>query len=292
MAGQSVNSEWLQYYEKGIRPSRNKYKYIVYSDNHVDKELTFELNDCRVILTPIDDRRIVNPSEIDQLMPSFICEVVTKQPDEIKRVDLYAPLYRIFPLANFKYRHGFDYEHWGEYNGKWLKVPGGRGSVSAQYKRKGYSEHLLQKLVQAYELLDMREDKRAKKARKLRARLYEAIELELVSRRYSFLSFYNVLEIVSDDLAANNHIPTGNAVAQEMARYSLSSRGSQRTKIYFLLTALENDFSLESCMKLSDIRNDVAHGEQSVEFESHQLCKELAYWAMEHFVLQLVKEKA
>jgi hypothetical protein len=95
---------------------------------------------------------------------------------------------------------------------------------------------------------------------------------------------------VSDDLAAAKDCPSGDSIAQEIANYSLSTKGSQRTKIYFLLRAISNnEFNISSCVEIADIRNNIAHGELTVSPEHFDLCKKLAFWASEAFVLKVAE---
>ncbi|KGK57160.1 hypothetical protein NC00_14175 [Xanthomonas cannabis pv. phaseoli] len=148
----------------------------------------------------------------------------------------------------------------------------------------------IQELIQAYEKLSLKSDKRSKKASTLRSRLKEALELEDVSPRFSFISYYNIIEVISDDLASEKDVPSGNKVAIDIAKYSLSTKGSQRTKIYFLLLAFDNNFELNQAMALSDTRNYLAHGQIELDVHYVELCKKLAIWASESYVLHLARD--
>lgn len=103
-------------------------------------------------------------------------------------------------------------------------------------------------IIAAYEKLSVQTDKRSQKAVAIRGRLKEAIKLENISRRYSFLSYYSIVEIVSDDLVATKDCPSGDNIAKEIANFFLSTKGSQRTKIYYILRAIPNDFNITSCI--------------------------------------------
>jgi len=282
------SKRWLDFQAKGIRPTRFKLKSIVFSNKGIGVPIRFSLNRCELSLMPIPHNE--RPHEnVEGYMPAFICEVVCEQ--SVFRgggnFSIRDALDKVLPLLGFDYRLPLSFEQWEEYEGEWLASMGAAGSMSVLNIYGDNPNKNIHAIVEAYEKLSSRTDKRSQKALSVRNRLKEAITLENISRRYSFLSFYNIIEIISDDLAAAKDYSSGDQIAREISEYALSTKGSQRTKIYFLLHAMPNSFEVQDCVHLSDIRNYIAHGEQEVEFEYFELCKKLAYWASEGFALRV-----
>ncbi|WP_422352839.1 hypothetical protein [Stenotrophomonas sp. AR026] len=285
---------WLEYYERGQKPTRVKLKAVVYSDKTIKKPVHFKLNNFEMTLSPLPlGQQPRSPSE-GGLMPAFVCETIADlvHHRDGNNFDLYECLDRVLPVAGFKYHLSIHFNQWEEYDNDWIETVSGGGRISMMCSYEEIPKPNIQALVQAYEKLSLKSDKRSRKAVMLRTRLKEALELEEASPRYSFMSYYSIIEIISDDLAAHKDVPSSNRVAVDMARHSLSTKGSQRTKIYFLLLAFENDFDLDQKMALPDKRNDLAHGQ--FELESHYVdaCKELAVWASEKYVLHLACEES
>ncbi len=180
-------------------------------------------------------------------MPAFVCETIADLVHHRggNNFDLYECLDRVLPVAGFKYHLSIHFNQWEEYDNDWIEAVSGGGRISMMCSYEEIPKPNIQALVQAYEKLSLKSDKRSRKAAMLRTRLKEALELEEVSPRFSFMSYYSIIEIISDDLATHKDVPSSNRVAVDMARHSLSTKGSQRTKIYFLLLAFENDFDLD-----------------------------------------------
>ncbi len=227
-------------------------------------------------------------------MPAFVCETIAAEKYHRggNNFDLYECLDRVLPVLGFKYRLSINFSQWEEYDGEWLEVFGGGGRAHMLVTHGEIPKSNIQALVQAYEKISLKNDKRSKKAAMIRKRLKEALDLEDVSPRFSFMSYYSIIEIISDDLAASEDVPSKNSVAMDMARHALSTKGSQRTKIYFLLLAFENDFNLDQQMALSEIRNNLAHGQFELERGYVEACKKVAVWASEKYVLHLATETA
>lgn len=282
--------KWLSYNEHGVKPARYKLEAIVYSDQALETSVYFRLNGFELTLKPLQEAN-KNPSEIEGLIPAFYCEVISSQESHRggNNFDLHECLDRVLPVVGFKYRLSLSYSQWEEYEGEWVKAIGGGGRLLVQTTHKEIPNRNLHEIIEAYEVASKRTDKRSKKAAAIRGRLKEALELEAVSKRFSFLSYYNIIEIVSDDLASNNSNLSEDPVAADIARFSLSTRGSQRTKIYFLLRSIENCFDIKESIELADVRNDLAHGELSVNQDKLDLCKKIAFWASEKFVLEIAK---
>lgn len=282
--------KWLEYRELNVKPDRYKLESLVFSDNGISEEAHFKLNGYELSLLPLpkDFKNIYN---IEGLMPAFFCRVISDYGvhRDGNNFDIHICLDKVLPLVGFKYRLPINFSKWEEYEGEWIECIGGGGVMHILAKHKSLPNNNIVKIVDAYEVLSENTNKRAKKVSKIRTQLKEAIELESVSKRYSFLSYYSILEIISDDLATNNNFSSKSIVAQEIAKFSLSTKGSQRTKIYFLLNALENNFDLEKCISLSEVRNDIAHGKQDVDHELFELCKKLSFWASEKFVFEIMK---
>lgn len=279
---------WLDFQAKGIHPTRIKLQSTVFSDKGVGVPIKFSLKGCELSLRPIPHNERP-PENVEGYMPAFICEVVCEQSffRGGGNFSIHDALDKVLPLLGFDYRLPLNFEQWEEYEGEWLACLGAAGSMSMLNIYGDIPNKNIHAIVEAYENLSSRTDKRSKKALSVRSRLKEAITLENISRRYSFLSYYSIIEIISDDLAATKDYSGGDQIAREISEYALSTKGSQRTKIYFLLHAMPNSFEVDACVHLSDIRNDIAHGEQEVAFEHFDLCKKLAYWASEGFALRV-----
>lgn len=281
---------WLDYQELGVKPNRYKLESIVFSDNSISEEAHFQLNGHELSLLSLPEN-FKKTSSLEGLMPAFLCRVISDYESHRggNNFDIHTCLDKVLPLVGFNYSLPINFSQWEEYEGEWIQCIGGGAACSMLLTHQSLPNPNIVEIVNAYEIVSKRVDKRAIKASKIRTRLKEAVELEGVSRRYSFLSYYSILEIISDDLASKKNCPSENLIAQEIAKFSLSTRGSQRTKIYFLLNALEHEFNLDDCISLSDIRNDIAHGEQTVAHEAFELCKKLAFWASEKFVIEVAK---
>lgn len=282
--------KWLDYRERGLKPTRYKLKSVVYSDNALEAFTQFKLNGFELTLAPLsaEHRRF---EEIDGFAPAFICEVISGHDSHRggSNFDLYECLDRVLPVIGFKYRLPLEYSQFEEYEGEWIESVAGGGNVSLQRIHKVIPHPKIQEIISAYESALTRVDKRSKKSVIIRTRLKEALELERVSRRFSFMSYYNILEIISDDLASNKTAAYSNAIAADISKFSLSTKGSQRVKLYFLLQAIDNEFDLDQSIALADVRNDLAHGELSVDWPKLELCKKIAFWASDYFILSMSK---
>jgi hypothetical protein len=283
--------KWLEYQQRGVKPTRYKLSSIVFSTQNIAVPVHFALNGQNLSLLPLATGE--HPSGmIEGYGPAFRCEIVS-QPSVHRggnNFDIQEALDRVLPLLGFDYRLPIEYQQWEEYEGQWLPLLGLAMSASILISHLDIPKKTIHSIVAAYEKLSGRTDKRSKKAVAIRGRLKEAIRLENISRRYSFLSYYSIVEIVSDDLAVAKDCPSGDTIAQEIANFSLSTKGSQRTKLYFLLRAIPNDFNITSCVEVADTRNDIAHGELTVSAEHFDLCKKLAFWASEAFALKVADE--
>ncbi|MBV6449013.1 hypothetical protein [Nitrosomonas sp.] len=279
--------KWLYYYNLGMKPTRYKLSSLVYSNNSILTPVNFKLNEYELFLKPFPEGKSVH-GEVEGYLAAFMCEIFYKS--EAHRGGNYAIhecLDRVLPLIGFNYRLPLDYLVWEEYEGEWIQASSSGVRASMQHRHQKLPKENIQAIVNAYEKVSTRSDKRAEKANAIRSRLKEAGDLETVSRRYSFLSYYSILEIISDDLASNKSCLSGDQIAIEIAEDKLGRKGSQRDKIYFLLNAFVHDFDIDLCVKLSGTRNEIAHGEQTVKPGHLELCKKMAFWASEVFVLHI-----
>lgn len=269
---------WLDYNSRGVKATRYKLNSLVYSNHGILSMVSFELDGYGLSIYPVPSGGALLDS-LDGYMLAFGCEVVSEGSKHRGggNFDIKECLDRVMPLLGFNYRLPLEYTQWEEYEGRWIKSIAGGGAVSMQSQHKELPNKNIFKLVSAYEKISKKMDKRSKKALAIRSRLKEAGELERVSRRYSFLSYYSVIEIISDDMASNKSCPSGSSIAIDIAEHALSTKGSQRTKLYFILNALENDFDVGRCIGVADVRNNIAHGEQVVKYEDFDLCKKIAF---------------
>lgn len=277
--------KWLEYQSKGVKPTLCKISTIVFSTKTITVPVHFALKGQNVSFFPLAGNESPR-GLIEGYGPAFRCEITYKNDNNLNRQEV---LDHILPILGFDYRLPIEYKKWEEYEGQWLPVTVGYGSGSVLISYPDLPNKTIHSVIEAYEKISERSDKRSKKAVAIRGRLKEALKLENISRRYSFLSYYSIIEIVSDDLATAKDCPSGDKIAQEIADFSLSSKGSQRAKIYFLLHAIPNDFNIANCIEIADVRNDIAHGKLTVSDEHFKLCKEVAFWASESLILRLVK---
>lgn len=283
---------WLDYHEHKINPTRYKLQATVFSNNGISEPVSFKLNGHILTLTPLP-KDSQSQEIIEGFMPAFTCEVISEYNAHRggNNFDIHKCLDCILPLVGWKYRLSNNYTQWEEFHGKWIKSPSSSCRIFSLIRRNELSSPRIVKIVNAYEKASRNEDKRSEKAIKIRKRLKEAIELEAISHQYSFLSYYSILETISVDLAKNEDINSGNSMALEKEKFLQIEKNSQRKNISFLLIAIQNSFEINECLSLADIRNKIAHGSQSVSLseQSFELCKELAFWASENFILQINK---
>ncbi|HCE2818519.1 TPA: hypothetical protein NG675_004597 [Vibrio parahaemolyticus] len=280
--------QWLNYHERGIKPSRFKSIVTIYSDQSFDKKLDFNFENCSIKLTPYKASGLEVTAGY-KYMPSFVCEVTSEL--ESSEVNVSAILKEIFTWLEFDVEIGSLLDTWEEYEGNWIKCFNGTASTYSQNRfqeipKKGFEEFLCV-LARA----KCTNSKRAKKISAISRYLQEGLKLKFISPNYSFLSFYKVVEIISDDLASKGYCSTESSVARELVSFKLLSRGSQRAKIYYLLSAIDNDFTLEDMVYLADVRNELAHNDHQVSFDKLIKCQSLAYWCAEHFVSIVDGEK-
>ncbi|MGR5150071.1 hypothetical protein ACQKP8_26435 [Photobacterium alginatilyticum] len=275
--------KWLSFHEKGVKPTRYKTRAIIYSDSSIQKELNFTFENHKIKLNPFNSTGIdIDPRH--KYMPSFVCEVISDANHQGGDLNVKSVLDEIFTWLEFDFEIGNPLETWEEYEGEWIK--GFDASVSSSFQnqyqdmQKVNFESFLDKLSVARHS----NSKRAKKVNAIRSYLQEGLKLKFISSNYSFLSFYKVVEIISDDLASKQYCSTENAVVKELVSFKLLSRGSQRTKIYYLLSSIENNLPLDDMVYLADVRNELAHNDHHVDFEKLVLCQKLAYWAAENFI--------
>lgn len=283
---------WLAYQEKGQKATRFKLSTVVYSDQAIGKSMHFKLNDFEMTFSPLPSGQ-GNSRDEEGFMAAFLCETIADAESHRggSNFDLYECLDRVLPVLGFRYRLSLSYEQWEEYDGEWIRSIGAAGRCMGLSIYPDCPKPDIHALVQAYEKLSLKTDKRSKKAAQIRKRLKEALDLEDVSLRFSFMSYYSIIEIISDDLAVNKDVPSGNPVAIDMARHGLSTKGNQRTKIYFLLLVFENDFNIDQQVELADMRNKLAHGDFELSRSYVDECKKLAVWVSEKYVLHLSSNK-
>lgn len=277
--------KWLELQEKDIKPARYKSKSIVYSDIFIGSELEFELSHYYVKLSPFKSsgKRVDYTQEY---MPAFVCEVVA---DDIFHVgggnfDIPKALDEVLTWLELDFQVGLDFESWEEYDGEWVKAPSMSGSFKVQTKYASLHKENVQYILSSYEKIKNIKSSRAKKCITIKDYLQEGLRLKNTSNKYSFLSFYKVVELVAMDLSAKKYCPTNNEIAKELVQYQLTAKGSQRAMIYYLLKSIENEFSLDKMIPLADVRNNIAHNDKALNYEELELCQKLSFWAAEKFI--------
>lgn len=276
----------LEYQAQGKIPNRYKIRSIVHSEKSLSFNFQVKLANYDVAFYPLDgseDRH----SWINGFMPAFICDVIVDAKNHVDGSceDVESALDIIMPLLGFDYRLPERYEQWNEYDGTWLKNVSIISSAASHCAIGRLPNPNFKQLIDNLNKAEISVSADAKKCVTLRKMFREAVKLESASIKYSFLQYYNIIEIVSDHFCSKKLCPSGNVVAQEMARHSLGNRGNQRTKMYFALKAIENAFDLDLAIELADFRNEFAHSSGSINAAQYQLCKSIATWAYEAYIL-------
>lgn len=282
----------LEYRDLGIKPTRYKSRTVVYSNYSIAEEQHFQFEAYQVKLTPCSTHEKERSFGIKYL-PAFICEV-TVSPNQHKsggNFDIKNVLDEILTWLGFDFEIGLSHETWEEYEGVWFPAVSCAGAVSIQLRHQRLPKLDFEHFLKKYEIAKSLNSKKAKKVVNMRKYLKEGLKLKDISPNYSFMSFYKVVEIVADDLASSQYCATHSPVVQEIVSFKLMNRGSQRTKIYYLLSALNNEFDKGEMVYLADIRNELAHNDHNVSYEKLTLCQELAYWAAENYVSILVSQQ-
>lgn len=280
---------WLDYQERGIKPSRYKLKAIVYADKSIKKEVSFGLNGLNVKLIPLE-KKFPRLPPVGDYMPAFICEVISESVvhREGNNFDIKQSLDRILPWFGFDYQLPTSFREWQEYDEKWFETTFNFPGIFPLITYPDVPNKNIHLIVESCNKLEKISDKRSVKALKIRNNLKEAIKLESISRRYSFLSYYNIIEIISDDLSLDENCLLECTISKKKVGLYERQR-NQKTKISYLLKVFENNFIEEKCIHLADIRNKLAHSRQEIAQHDFTLCKNLSFWAAENYVITLAK---
>jgi hypothetical protein len=267
--------QWLSYAERKIAPRRFAMRTLVYSDSSIKKAVYFSLRQYDVALYPIEQTAANIFGDKHKFMPAYTCELISKGevgPGHIG--SLYAALDCIMPLMGFDYELPVEFEMWQDYDGEWLPVQASGGACKFQDRHGDVPNSRIYELVAAYETLSTRSDKRSKKFATLPQRLKEAASQANVATKYGLLAYYNVIEIIADDLLGS---------AEDGKPYP------QKVKMEKLLSLFPHRFNVQACIKVSNARNKLAHSDGKSFHEEARLCREIALWAAEHIALELLK---
>jgi hypothetical protein len=281
---------WIQCRERFGEPSRTKYTAVVYSDQLCSQSLEFKLLGGTLSISPIGEGER-SMEYLDGYLPAFHAEYTISHAitNKNKIRSLNEALDFVLPLMAFDYRvSGFE-SKFDEFNGEWVEALNPRLTCGGMSYHKDLPRRKLIECIGSLAKLMEVDHGRKKIAVSLKDKLREALRLSSTSARYSFLSYYNILELISDDLAKRNEIPSGDSVAKEISEFSLSTKGSQRNKIYFLSRAISNDFNLEDCLALCEVRNKLAHAESAIDPSQYNLCADLAHWMVEEYIIWVAK---
>lgn len=212
-----------------------------------------------------------------KFMPAYTCELISKGdtgPGQVGSLfDLHAALDCILPLMGFDYELSLDFEMWQDYGKGWLPVQAFGGDGKYQHGHSDVPNPRIYDLVAAYETLSTNEDPLSKKFFKLRQRLKEAASQANVSARYGLLAYYNVIEVVADELIGPSE--SGKPYPQKL-------------KMQKLLALHQHTFNVEDCIGVAAARNKLAHSDRNSVHMEALLCKEIALWAAELIALKLL----
>lgn len=269
--------QWIHYAEKKIPAQRFAMRALVYSDNAIKKSVHFSLRRYDVALHPVEKTADHVFGDKHRFMPAYTCELISKEgagPGQIGSLfDLQAALDSILPLMGFDYDLTLDFEMWQDYGEGWLPVQAFGGYGKYQHGHGDVPNPRIHGLVTAYEILSDREDTQSKKFFKLRQKLKEAASQANVSARYGLLAYYNVIEVVADELVGPSE--SGKPYPQKI-------------KIQKLLALHPHSFNVDECIKVAEARNKLAHSDRPNVHIEALLCRDIALWAAELIALKLL----
>lgn len=269
--------QWINYAERKIPARRFALRAMVYSNNAIKKSVHFSLRKYDVALHPVEKTAEVVFGDKHRFMPAYTCELISKEGAGSGQIgaifDLQAALDSILPLMGFDYELTLDFEMWEDYGEGWLPVQAFGGYGKYQHGHGDVPNPRIHELVAAYEILSTREDAQSKKFFKLRQKLKEAASQANVSPRYGLLAYYNVIEVVADELIGPSE--SGKPYPQKV-------------KMQKLLALHYHNFNPDECIKVADTRNKLAHSDQPNVHIEALLCRDIALWAAELIALKLV----
>ncbi len=286
--------KWVSYKDNGVEPSHYKTKSIVYSDRSISKTVKITLEKYSVKLSPVNKEKYESLIDHSEKYPAaFICEVIADASGHNGggNFDIPHVLDTVMTWLEFDYSVGMHYEQWEKFGAEWLKVVFPSISGQVQIKYPDLPKLNLQEIINLYERTQNLNKKTANKTLSIKNNLKRGLGLKSISSGYSFLSFYKVIEMVSDHLASKKYLETDNETAKDLISFQLINKGSQRTKIYYLLKAFDNTFSINEMIKLANIRNELAHADRTVNYNDLDNCQKLAFWAGEKFIKIVVSNK-
>jgi hypothetical protein len=262
--------QWVSYVNRKIEARKFAMRALVYSDNSIKLPIYFSLNKYEIALYPVEKTAQVVFGGTHRFFPAFSCELISNGnsgPGHVgSLMDLYAALDCVMPLMGFDYELTMEYEMWQDYEGVWLPVQAFAGACKFQHVHSDVPNPKIYELVSTYEALSARLDKRSQKFATLPQRLKAAARQANVAENYGLLAYYNIIEVVADDLLTPSE--TGKPF-------------KQREKMEKLLALYPHKFNVEDCLKVSAARNTLAHSHGKSFFEEARLCREIALWAAE-----------
>lgn len=281
---------WVSFQDQGIKATRFKNKLIVYSDKTIKKEIRLNLEHHEVFMNPINNSNIRLEEASTKKYPSaFICEVISNNCNDINKSTSIPALDEIFTWLEFDYILGEIYEREEEYNGEWVSAPALSFSCKIQMGYPDLPKENLQSFLKIYEKVKKVNSKRGRKVITVRQNLQEGLRLRDISKKYSFLAFYNVIEMISDDLVSKKYHETDDPVIKELIEFQLIK--GQRSKIYYILKAIKNDFQVRNMLKLANLRNTATHSDENIDNDLLDMCQKLAYWSAEQFIRIISSDK-
>ena len=97
--------KWLDYLNRGIKPTRFKLESLVFSDNVISTEANFQLNGHTLSLIPLP-RNFKTNASVEGFLPAFFCRVISDYDVHQggNNFDIHTCLDRVLPLVGFNYR--------------------------------------------------------------------------------------------------------------------------------------------------------------------------------------------
>ena len=284
-----MKDDWVSLYlsqraKKGP-VTRCKYRYAIYSDLVIHESAQLDHEEVKITLIPVKNDYSNKKRGFIHLM-DYEAIIETSDLNEGQTIaEKYLDI--ILILVRGKFHSHQPIRHWVECECEWVGLPIAEltGSVVCTL-RKDYIDENMDCFYGLCESLGQN-DKISKKIFKCKELLISALKIQSLWPNESFLNFYKVLEIITDELKKEKYRERLklNGSVREFFALGFMENPSQRMKMFFLYHALCLDkFDKYKFVNLGDIRNKVAHTPHQPEGSDVQLCNEASFEVFKSFL--------